>query len=345
MKRALDFRYVIVRNGADYSTICPIKSTSIKCNRNSRIKMSFTGTFRLNSKVNWLTDSIRPEIIIDGIPHSLGLFLPATVRFEHTDTQELVAVEAYDRCWQVMDNYTDSLLYFTAGTNYLEPVKLLLAAAGIAIVAETPTAATLATDRQDWPVGTSYIDIINQLLTEINYHELWFNADGAAVLEPVTTPTAQNIDHTFDTNNVKCLILPNRSRQTDIYTAPNVFIVICSNADNDAPMVARSENTNPQSPLSIARRGRPIATVIQVDNIADQAELQAYADTLRNNSMFSGETIAMKTGLLPGFGVYDVVGLINDDVMDVCIETAWQMKLEVGGEMSHTLERVVVNLG
>ena len=345
MKRTLDFRYVIVRNGADYTTICPSKATSIKCNRNSRIKMSFTGTFRLNTKVNWLTDSIRPEIIIDGVHHSLGLFLPATVRFDRTDAEELVAVEAYDSCWKVMDNYTESLLYFAAGTNYLEPVKLLLAAAGIAIIAETPTTATLATNRQDWPVGTSYIDVINQLLSEINYNELWFNSDGAAVLEPITIPSAQNIDHTFDTNNVKCLILPNRSRQTDIYTAPNVFIVICSNADNAAPMVATSENTNPQSPLSIARRGRRIATVVQVDNIADQNELQAYADTLRNNSMISGEIISMKTGLLPGFGVYDVVGLINDDFMDVCIESEWQMKLEVGGEMSHTLERVVVNLG
>ena len=110
-------------------------------------------------------------------------------------------------------------------------------------------------------------------------------------------------------------------------------------------MVATSENTNPQSPLSIQRRKRRIAKVVQVNNIADQTELQAYADRLRNETMISGETIQVQTALLPGFGVDDVTAIRYGDLFAVCIERSYTMDLRVGGMMNHTLEKVVINLG
>jgi hypothetical protein len=334
-----------MRNGADYTTIRPDGAPSIRCNKNGSIKTSFSGKFLENNSVNWLTDQIRPEIIIDDVTYSLGVFLPATVRHEETETQRLVTVDAYDRCWIVRDNYTDSLVYYAAGTNYLEPVKELLASAGIALIVETPTAATLATDREDWRVGTSYLTIINQLLSEINYHELWFNADGAAVLEPVSVPTAENIEHTLDNGDIRSLMLPRIKRQTDLYKAPNYFIVICANPDKNGSMVATAENSNPQSELSTVRRGRKIVGVVNVDNIANQTELQEYANRIRNESMITGETIEVTTALFPGFGVNDVTAISYNDLFAICLESQWEMHLDVGGEMKHTLERVVVNIG
>lgn len=345
MTRTLEFRYVIMRNGADFGQLYPLSAPTIRCDSSADIKTSLSGTFLNNDEVNWLSDEIRVEMIIDGVVYLLGVYLPATVTFNSDGITDQVDIEAYDRCWIVQDNKTESLIYFQAGTNYLTAINQLLAHCGIALVTVTPNLATMAEDREDWPVGTSYLEIINQLLSEINYKQLWFDKSGTAVLEPISVPTANNISHTMDNSNVKSMMLPKISRETDVYSAPNVFICICSNADKNAPMTAVSENTNPQSPLSIARRGRRIATVFQVNNIADQAELQAYADTLRNNSMISGETIGITTGLLPDYGVADVVGLIYDGLTDVCIDKAWDMTLDVGGEMTHTLERVVVNLG
>ena len=86
-------------------------------------------------------------------------------------------------------------------------------------------------------------------------------------------------------------------------------------------------------------------TVVNVDNLGSQEELQAYANRIRNESMITGETITVQTGILPGFGVNDVTALSYGDTFAVCLERAWSMDLSVGGKMTHTLEKVVVNLG
>lgn len=348
MTRTVSFRYVIVRNGADATEIFPTEGSApvIRMNDGGEIKTSLTGSFAdPGDAVNWLSDRIRPEMVLDGVTYPLGIFLPASVRTEENDTERWVDIEAFDQCWILRDTKTEGLQYFASGTNYLTAVQSLLTASGIALVSITPSNATLAEAREDWDIGTSYLEIINKLLSEINYNPIWFDQEGLAILEPASTPTAANIEHTLDDTNVQSLLLPQISMETDIYQAPNVFIAVCSNADKSAAMVATSENTNPQSPLSIAKRGRRIATVLKVDNIASQLELQAYADLIRNKSMISGETIEVTTGLLPGFGVADVVALRYGELFATCVEHSWSMQLQVGGTMQHTLEKVVINLG
>ena len=348
MTRELDFRYVVMRDGADHATLLPAASAShqIRMDDASSIKMSFSGAFLdPGDSVNWLTDEIRPEIIVDGVAHSLGIYLPATVQEIENETSRSVLVEAYDRSWRVRDTYTESQMTIQGGTGYILAIEKLRTACGITLISATPNTAVLTEDRADWDLGTSYLDIVNQLLGEINYNPLWFDAQGLAILEPASDPTAANIEHTLDDTTVKSLILPGISKETDIYSAPNVIICICSNADKNGPMVATSENTNPQSPLSIPRRKRRIARVVQVSNIASMQELQAYADRLRNETMITGETIQVQTLLLPGFGVDDVTAIRYGDLFAVCLDRSFTMDLRVGGLMSHTLEKVVINLG
>lgn len=346
MTRTVDFRYIVVRNGADFTELHPIRDgvPILMMNESAEIKMSFSGSFAADDSINWLTDQIRPELVIDGVPSPLGVYLPATVTPSEDESTRSVQVEAYDRCWLVRDNYTEDRLFFAAGTNYIETIRQLLTSAGIVNVIATSNAATFSEDREDWDIGTSLLTIVNDLLAEINYNPLWFNAQGIGILEPASVPSAANIKHTLDSDNIRSLLLPEISRETDVYQAPNVFLCIVSNADKSGPMVATSENDNPQSPLSIPRRGRRIVSMQRVDNIASQEELQAYADRLRNESLITGETINVKTALLPGFGVADVVALHYGELSALCIERGWSMQLQVGGTMSHTLERVVIAL-
>lgn len=357
--RTIDFNYVIVRNGADYGKIWPAMDSAptLRMSESGQIKCSLSGNFIPtvfgldgmpvdNAEVNWLSDQIRPEMIIDGVTYPLGVYLPAAVTESESGTQiKSYHVEAYDRCWQVKDHYTESTKYFASGTNYITAIESLLADAGIALISATATASVLAEGREDWNIGTSYLTIINELLSEINYNPLWFDSNGTAILEPASVPSADNIKHVIDMSDPEVRLLPGIQKSTDIYSAPNVFICVCSNADKAAPMVAKSENTNPQSPLAISRRGRRIAKVVQVDNIANQTALQDYADRLRNESLITSETINISTGLLPGFGVDDVVGLHYGESFDLYISRNWSMTLRAGGTMKHTLEKVVISLG
>ena len=348
MKRHLEFQYTVLRNGADFCKIVPVIDIMprVTMDDNGEIKMTFMGTFNVPKEdVDWLTDEIRPEIIIDGVRHNLGIYLPGTLKFAENNTSKTVSIEAYDRCWRVKTRCAENLKYFAKGLNYLSVVSSLLTDAGITGISKTNTSHTLTEDREDWNIGTSNLSIANELLAEINYKQLWFNQDGIAILEPAAQATAESIQHVLDDMNVKSLMLPGISRSIDVYSAPNVFLCVCSNADKNGPMYAMAENTNPQSPLSIARRRRRITQVVNVNNIASQYELQSLANRLVTSSMLRGETINVETCLLPGFGVNDIVGLCYGDLMVICVEKAWTMSLGIGGTMQHTLERVIINAG
>lgn len=355
MTREIDFKYRVLRNNAVFGELhaSPDGGAAVlRMDDSAEIKTSLSGTFFPDVtnadgetvEADWLKDEIQPVLIVDGAEHDLGVFMPATVTPWTVQAAKTLRIEAYDRCWRVRDTYTTSRVYFAASTPYRTAIDSLLSLAGVTLVYATPTAAVLAEDRE-WEIGVSALQIVNELLREINYNELWFDASGAAILEPASTPTVGNIEHTFDADDVESLIVPQVSRETDVYSAPNVFLCLCSNPDKSAVMSATAKNTNPQSPLSIPRRGREIVSVTQLNNVADQDTLQAYADRLRNESMIGGETIRIQTALIPGFGVADVVALHYEDIAALCIERAYTMELRVGGTMSHELERVVYNLG
>lgn len=362
MTRSIDFEYRVLRGGAFFGRLQAPESGGrrLRMDDAAEIKTSLSGTFSpivedVDGKAlqpDWLSDEIQPVMILDGVEHRLGIYMPATVTPTESNGIQELQIEAYDRCWRVRDTYTRSSLYFAAGTNYLDAVEQMLAGCGIALIIKTPTAQVFAEAREDWAVGTSSLTIVNQLLAEISYKPLWFNEAGAAVLEPAAVPTAENIEHTLSdqpealTAGASEIIrmLPQIRRETDIYQAANVFVCVCSNADKSGPLVATSRNTNPQSPLSTMRRGREIVKVVRVNNVADQAALQAYADRLRNESMLGGETIRVTTALQPGFGVADVTAIRYGELSAVCVEHAWTMELAPGGAMTHELERVVINL-
>ncbi len=245
----------------------------------------------------------------------------------------------------VYSNRTETILHLSAGASYLTEIRKLLTACGVALVIATPSDATLQTDREDWDVGTSYLTIVNDLLAEINYNSLWFDASGVARLEPYQEPSAQNIDWSYGTTD---LFLPDRhpgpnfSDEEDIFNAPNVFICVCSNPDLEQPMVATAVNDNPQSRKSTFRRNMRIASLIKVDNIASQEELQAYADRMRNESLLSARAITFYTLNDPGHGIGDVLALTHDDIGGIYLETGWQMQLSAGSLMTHSAKRTVI---
>lgn len=348
MARNISFRYRILRDGGNFGLIEPIEGEwpTIRMDAGGQIKTSFTGTFAPpDFEIDWFRDEIRPELILDGESYPLGVFLPTTVSPERDATTESIRVEAYDRSWLAREMRAEEIPFFAAGTNYLQAVRSLLASCGIGLVSSTETDLSLTEPREDWNQGTSFLSIINKLLEEINYKSLWFDSQGMARLEPYETVSAANIRHTLDDRDVQNMILPTISRETDVFNAPNVFIVICSNPDKDGDMTASAVNTSPQSPLSVGRRGRRIVQVTRIDNVASQAELQAMADRQLTDSLVSGETIQVETGLLPGFGVDEITALRFGEIFTVCRETAWTMELSPGGVMKHTLERQVLQIG
>ena len=347
MTRDVRFRVDVLRNGAPLTQLQwdTQSAPQIMADRAATIHGSLKGSFLPNSAADFASDELRPVMTIGGVETPLGIYQAATVSTKGGDTGTRVEIEAYDRCWRVYTQKTETILHLAAGSSYLTEIRKLLTACGVALVIATPSDATLQTDREDWDVGTSYLTIVNDLLAEINYNSLWFDASGVARLEPYQEPSAQNIDWSYGTTD---LFLPDRhpgpnfSDEEDIFNAPNVFICVCSNPDLEQPMVATAVNDNPQSRKSTFRRGMRITSVERVDNIASQEELQAYADRMRNESLLSARAITFYTLNDPGHGIGDVLALTHDDIGGIYLETGWQMQLSAGSLMTHSAKRTVI---
>lgn len=361
MVRTEEILFRVLRGGAAFAQIYPQNGPVLRMRGDGEIKMSLSGSFHpcaldadgREVEVNFLSDEIQPVLKMDGTEYLLGVYMIADVTPSGNESGETLGIEAYDRCWRIRDTKAEARLYFSAGTNYITAVESLLTGAGITTVSKMKTSAVL-NEAREWEVGTSYLTVINTLLMEINYKQLWFNEKGIAMLEPSSVPKAANIRHILSGNSLEPYdilyakafsITPKYSGSNDVFDAPNVFICYCANPDKDDIYIAKEENDNPQSPLSISRRGRRIVSVEKVDNIANADELQKYAKKRRNDSQITGETIQVETALLPGFGVDDVTALQYGDINAIYVEKEWTMTLKPGGMMTHLLKKVVYNFG
>lgn len=343
MIRTYSHRVDVLRNGAVVTQLKAVGAPSIYCDSTADIKCSLSGTFAYNPIVDYLNDELKVWQIINGVEHPAGVFCIGTYNDDYdADGHHTVKIEAYDRSFLLQQTRTEGIYHIDAGVNYGTAIEQLLTAAGISLYIITPTSCTLATAREDWDVGTDYLTIANTLLAEINYNPIWFNADGYAILEPYAAPDATKIDHTYDGTTELSVLLPDCSAETDIFDKPNVFIVVCSNPDLSAPLMATAENTNPVSTLSTFKRGRRIAKVFPVDNIASQDELDAYAQRLCFDSMLSSEVVDVKTALMPGHGVLDTIAIKHPKIQGIFQELAWSLTLGPGQAMTHKLRRVII---
>jgi len=336
--RKVDTRVDVYRNGVKFSELAIVFAPTIQMSYDSQIKSSMSGQFLNNDKVNWLSDTLVPVVIIDDVEHQLGVFYPATIDTTRNNGLVVLNVEAYDTCWRLTCKRASTTYHIDAGTNYITAIENLLVECGIAKIIKTPTSNTLAEDREDWAIGTDYLTIVNQLLDEINYNELWFNNEGYAVLEPDSIMDINYVKRTYDYYSSDSMMLDDSSIRLELFDAPNVFKCVCANPDKSDILIATKTNNNPASPFSVVNRGMEILSVTEVDNIASQTELDDYAQILCNESMFSGKEMNLTTLIRSDCSCRDVVAINHPDYTGICIENEWSITLETGGTMTHVLQ-------
>lgn len=340
--RTVDFRYQVLRNNVPYVKLHATGTPSVRYQGSAAITRSFSGTFcKPDKEINWFNDRIRPQMWIDGEWYNLGVFVVSAVTESYKNGVSMLNIQSMDRALLVKQVSTEGLLHLTAGEKYIEVIKGLLSECGITGVLNDDNDDVLATDREDWDEGTSYLVIINALLSEIAFSALWFDAEGYARLTRYVEPSAASIDHVYTAGN-SSIIADACNITQDIYNPVNVFKVVVSNADIHDPMVATSENDSVTSPISITSLGRRIlAPIMRLDNIASQEALQAYADQMRMKSQLSNETITFTTANVPTHAHEDVVALEHERLHGIYQETDWTMQLSHSGQMTHKAKRIL----
>lgn len=328
-----------VRGGVRLKKLRCTKAPSITAKRSANIKSSMGVTFVYDPDVDLLSDSLQPCLIVDGVESPIGVFRAGSVTENYGDGLTTVTVAAYDSCYVVQQNATTEILHLNQGDGYMQTIKQLLTSCGMTLYIEGPSGYTLQTDREDWDVGTSYLTIVNTLLSEMNYQSLWFNASGAAMLLPKTEASPGSYDHVYTPSVAR--IVDTYSLTTDLFDKPNVFTVVCSNPDLEECLYSTMANENLSSPLSIGRRGMRVVKLYKVDNIASQEALDDYARSLRYESMLGSEEVTITTELEAGHGIGDTVALDHRGHQGIYVEEGWSMTLGAGQKMEHTLRRVI----
>lgn len=345
MMRTVDFRVDILRRGVPIGALGFSESSppTITCDAAGEIAMTLNGVFRRSAEMDYLNDELRPMLILDGVETPAGVYRVGS-RLETRSAAGLVydQLECYDRAALLRWAKLEQRDFWPAGTSYETVIAHYLQAVGVARVSFTPTDHVLQSDREDWDIGTPYLTIINDLLTEMNYQSLWFDIHGTAMLRPYAPPSPSSIAHTYGVHDGARLVSPEYQTELDIFGRPNVIIAILENPEYPEPLIATSVNDFPSSALSTIRRGIRIPQIVKVDNIASAEELQTYADRLRDESMQTAERITLRSGIQAGHNVADTVALIGLEREGIFKETGWSITMKAGTYMTHSLEKSVM---
>lgn len=334
-----DYRIAAVRNSVPYTTIRHTDGEVIM-DASAAIKRVLRCTLHeVPNKVDLLLDHLR---VYDGeIP--VGTFIPTTAPHTTSPTGAVTyAIEAYDLTYLLqrdgVEKQTDP--YWPAGTLYTEAVKQILVRCGISDWIITDSPLKMSTDRSNWNPGTSWLEIANQLLQEIGYNTVWFDANGTARIEPYITPELRSVTHSYR-QGMNSTILLEHEGQDDTFGAANVFTVLVDNPDLEEPIWVQSINDDPTSRLSVAQRGRIVAPPVKLDGIANREAAQAYCNDLKRRSMISTETATIQTKPETGHEFLDIIEVDLPDLTGKWEEIQWELPLDSLKLMSHKIRRAV----
>lgn len=344
MTRDVSYRVAVLRDGVELSTLAWAADSppTVYFDESGEIKSSFSGEFFENPMIDLLSDELKPTLIVNGTEYPLGVFRAATMTTGATRYGKMIKIEAYDRCWVLKSNKAQTRLHFAKDSGYLDVVQQLLTECGITLPIMINTSAVLATDREDWEIGTDYLTICNELLDEINYKPIWFDANGLAHIEPYTQAAVDNIRHQYGKAGIYSPMSAEASEETDVFATPNVFVCVCSNPDLDDAMIATAVNESPVSATSTINRKMRIVQVEKIDNVASQDELQAIANRMMQQSQYTVKTISFETFSEGGHGAGDTISIDHPVIGGVYEETAWSITLGAGSLMQHTAKRTVI---
>jgi hypothetical protein len=257
--------------------------------------------------VDWLTVRIRPVLTIAGYGDTaLGVFLPSEAPEDWSDTGRVWPVKLLDKCTILDQDKVTATYALDAGTVVTTAIVSLIESTGETNHSITPSAAALASPLI-WDPGTTKLQIVNDLLSTINYFSLFTNGDGQYRGEPYVKPAARPVAWEFlDGSN--CIYLPTFSKDVDLFAIPNTFTATTQGDGTTAGLTSTAINSDPVSRYSTVSRGRTIAAdpALGVE-ATDQGTLDAYALRRLIELTTPTATIAIQHAFVPGLSFNNAV--------------------------------------
>lgn len=344
--RTVAFKYNLLDKNEIYkATLSTVVSGEIDMDFTADIKRTAKLHIEDDGSINWLSDRIQPFFMLlmpDGgwATWSLGIFLLSSPTGQDVNGKIYRDVECYDGLQILNDNKVITRYTITAGTTYFSAITTLFSSAGITKMNIQQTTQTLPADKEYDP-STSYLKIINDLLSDMTYTALWVDEYGYFTSWLYQTPAVRGVGYTYQNDNLS--ITYNGVQNTlDLFAVPNSWTVVASNAETP-PLTSTYTNSNPNSLTSTVSRGRTIVNYSTIDTIADQPSLDAYVQkTAFEDSQVYGQLV-FDTAIMPMHSYDDIlqVNYSYQNISDKYEEIGWTLPLVAGGKMQHNTQKVV----
>lgn len=320
-----------------------ITDGKISFDSTTEVMRTFTGTMKKTDFMNIDTVEARltPWLCLkvsngDVLKWALGKFI-ISGNSKCSDFIETIDITGYDFAKVSYDEGMVSRTYFPQGTNYTSAISQLLGEVytryNVALANKTME------NGIEWEVGDKRIDIINTLLSSINYNALWFDEFGVGQCDAYIFPQLRDIDIQYQADE-KSIILDGITKVSNKFDVPNKFVRYTEDADSNY-YISTYINDDANDPYSTVNRGRVITDIESVDDIASQGDLDAYVRKIAQERRQAVDTVEFKSLCMPCHSYRNCIFLSCDqyNVAGKYIETAWEMELKVGGEMTHTLQK------
>ncbi len=344
--RVIDFRYELLnKNEIKLKDLENVRG-NIRFDSTQEIMGTATFTIKEIGNIDLKTVDLRIRPIFrlmtptGWVEYPLGTFIMSSPERVKQGSGIVQQVDCYDYNTILKEDKITNRLFIAAGENYVRQIRNILNAAGIKKV-NIETSLLAIRENLEFEIGTSKLDIINALLTAINYEPLHFDNRGYAVSKRYIEPLNRLTEHSYRTDDHS--IIKNGAKQIiDIYNVPNIFVRYTDDPDGEE-FYSQFINDSAGSTISTINRGRNVVDIESVDDIADQDTLNDLVRRLAIEKSQTYDAVILPTAIMPHHAYRDCI-FVNEGSLGVgnkYIEYAWEMELGVGGTMTHELKRVV----
>jgi hypothetical protein len=199
---------------------------------------------------------------------------------------------------------------------------------------------TLSVDKE-YEIGTSKLEIINNLLNSINYNSAYFDENGFCVIRKYINPKDRSYEYEYETND-KSVITYGSSETLDAFAIPNKFVRYVENPETGY-LISRFVNDKASNKLSTVHRGRTITDIQSVTDIADQTTLDEYVKRVATEKSLVLGGLKFSTWPMPHHSFLDCIFVKNKTlgIAEKFIETSWSVDASENGLMTHTCKKVI----
>lgn len=341
--RQAEFQVMLTTpEGSDIGLLEGVESGSVTLSATSRLRAS--GRLRLvetSQEIDWLRAHCRVYYEPQGLPGwPVGTFVmsaPTTSVDDHQRTRE---VELQSMLSYVDRDALDSV--YAVAKSQLHPIVLCALArrSGARVVGDYTQfqRRTGVEGEYAYDAGTSMLTVVNDMLAAIGYAALrpdgWGTLHAAPYVRPAQRPTV----FTFSEGD-RAIHSAAWTIDRDVFNVPSKVVCVGAGDSTGAPLVGVAENTDPSSPYSTPRRGRPIVHVETGVKATTQADINTFARRLLIEKSTPAATLViehMPVRISPG----EVVGFESQGVRMRCAVQEMEYTMSPTGLVCTTLKEV-----